>query len=205
MNKLYFGECLEYMKTLPDRAVDLVLTDPPYGLKITRSGNNFGTATNKSRKATGEAWDDQTPTKEYFDEMRRVSKNQIIFGLNFFMEFLPSSRCYIVWDKRGSLPDVPFSPVELIWTSFNKQPKKYVVRNHGFIKDSKEKRKHPTQKPILLLEKILEDFSKEGETVFDPFMGSGSTGKACKSLNRWFWGCEINPVYFDWASEEIVC
>lgn len=201
---LRLGDCLELMGGVLDKSVDAVITDPPYGIKINRCANRFGTATHKSRRATGLAWDDSIPTKEYFDEIKRVSKNQIIFGANFFIENLYSSPCWIVWDKRGDLPDVPFSPFELAWTSFNRQPKRYVIRNHGFIRDSRDERTgHPTQKPTELIEHILLDFTKEGDTILDPFMGSGTTGVACVKLNRNFIGFEINKEYFEIAQRRI--
>lgn len=203
--QLHCGDCLEYMRGLPDKAIDLVLTDPPYGIKITRNAKLVGVATYASRRATADAWDDAIPHKEYFDEIKRISRQQIVFGANYFWEHFYSSQCYIVWDKRGGLPDVPFCPTEFAWTSFVDKPsKQYVVRNHGFIRDADEQRTgHPTQKPVKLMIAILRDFSRPGDLVFDPFAGSGSTAVACIQTQRRFLGCEISPLYHAIAKRRI--
>jgi site-specific DNA-methyltransferase (adenine-specific) len=184
--KLYRGDCLEILKTLPDGAVDACITDPPYGIAITRNSKPVGIASDSSRKATNESWDDLIPTKEYFDEIKRVGIHQIIFGANYFWEHFYASQCYIIWDKRGSLPKVPFCDTEFAWTSFTERmSKKYTVINHGFIRGSKDvQTSHPTQKPTELFSMILEDFTKSGDTILDPFMGSGTTGVACVKTGR---------------------
>ena len=128
--------------------------------------------------------------------MFRVSNNQIVFGANYFWENFYSSQCYIIWDKRGNLPKVPFCDTEFAWTSFSKMSKKYLVRNHGFIKDSKDiKTGHPTQKPTELFKAILKDFTEEGDTILDPFLGSGTTARACKDLGRKCIGIEREEKY----------
>jgi len=203
--ELIHGDCLDYMRTLDAGAVDCVLTDPPYGIKINRVSKLVGNAVYASRKATDLDWDDTIPTKEYFQEMMRVSKNQIIFGANYFWEYFYSSQCYIIWDKRGDLPSVPFCDTEFAWTSFvDRMSKKYTIINHGFIRDSKDKKTgHPTQKPTELFTKILLDFTRPGDTILDPFMGSGTTGVACMQLGRKFIGCEIDKGYFEIAKKRI--
>ena len=202
---LRLGDCLETMRGMADKSVDLVLTDPPYGIAINRNSNGFGVAINKSRKATNLDWDDTIPTKEYFDEIMRVSKNQIVFGANYFWECFYASQCYIIWDKRGDLPDVPFAPTEFAWTSFTKKmSKRYVVRNHGFIRDSKDERTtHPTQKPTELMSAIIRDFTKDGDVILDPFLGSGTTLLACIKENRNGVGIEKNLEYFAIAERRI--
>jgi len=183
---------------MPDKSVDLVLTDPPYGISINRKTNKFGSSAHLSRKATTKTWDECIPGKEYFDEIFRVSKNQIVFGANYFWGVFYATQCYIIWDKRGNLPQVPFCDTEFAWTSFkDRMSKKYTVINHGFIKDSKdEKTGHPTQKPTELFRMILEDFSKQGEIILDPFMGSGTTGIASVEKGCVFHGSEIEQEYF---------
>ena len=144
--------------------------------------------------------------KEIFDEMFRISKNQIIFGGNYFTEFLPPSNCWIVWDKLSDLKlgkQIPFAHCELLWTSFKITVRKYTLRQQGFINDSKDVREHPTQKPSELLKAILTDFSKKGELILDPFLGSGTTAVACKQLNRNFIGIEISPEYCKIAQDRI--
>jgi DNA modification methylase len=203
--KLYLSDCLDVMKTLPDECADIVVTDPPYGIAINRVAKLVGNATNVSRKATLLDWDDKPPTREYFDEIKRVSHHQIVFGANYFWENFYSSQCYIIWDKRGNLPAVPFCDTEFAWTSFvDRMSKRYVILNHGFIRDSKDKRtEHPTQKPTELMLAILADFTNAGDLVLDPFMGSGTTGVACVQTGRSFVGIEIDPTYYAIAEERI--
>jgi DNA modification methylase len=134
-----------------------------------------------------------------------VSKNQIVFGANYFWDNFYSTQCYIIWDKRGYLPDVPFCDTEFAWTSFtNRMSKRYIVINHGFIRDSKDERNgHPTQKPTELMTKIICDFTNPSDLILDPFMGSGTTGVAAVQLGRKFIGIEIDPGYFEIAKKRI--
>lgn len=158
-NKVIQGDCLEIMKTIPDKSIDLVITDPPYGKKASKGTNGFGSSKNRRYK---DDWDNFIPTKEYFDEMLRISKNVIIFGGNYFAHLLPPSGCWLVWDKKGDIKfQNPFADCELIYTNFKKPVKKYVFKQQGFITDSEDKRYHPTQKPSELVQKLIEDWSKD--------------------------------------------
>lgn len=140
------GDSLESMKNLPDKSIDLIITDPPYGKKACKGTNGFGLA--KNRKYKG-GWDSKIPEKPYFDEMFRIAKNVIIFGGNYFSQHLPPSNCWIFWDKKGDIAfKNPFADGELIYTSFTKPVKKIVFRQQGFITDSKDERFHPTQKTV---------------------------------------------------------
>ena len=133
-------------------------------------------------------------------EIIRVGKNQVVFGGNYFSEYLPPSRGWLVWDKvvRAKWPDG-----ELAWTSFDKGLKIFQYsRADAYINSIKEKQ-HPTQKPIALMKWILENYTEEGDTIFDPFMGSGTTGVACVQTERNFIGCEIDPDYFKIAERRI--
>ena len=197
------GDCLEGMKMIPDKSIDLVVTDPPYGIKINRISNNFGSSVHLSRKATNDDWDDNIPSKEIFEEIFKISKNQIVFGANYFWQYFYATQCYIIWDKRGELPKVPFCDTEFAWTSFNKMSRKYTVINHGFVRDSKKMRQHPTQKPLELIRKILLDFTEEGDLVCDPFMGSWTTARACKDLKRNFMGFELEEKYCQIGEERL--
>lgn len=199
MNKILNADCLDILKQLPDKCVDLILTDPPYGI-----GNKFtseyGLQERKSKRGSFD-WNDKIPKKEVFDEIMRVSKNQIIFGGNYFTEFLKPTKAWLVWDKIGQYDlKNPFSDCELAWTSFNCVIRKYTHVNMGFIsgKDEKGKRIHPTQKPLQLFQAILQDFSKSGDIIFDPFSGSGTTAVAAHKLSRNFIGVEKDYDY--WAS-----
>jgi len=201
LNKIYNMNCLEALKKMPDKSIDLIITDPPYGKKWTRGLNSIGQSKEICFEDDKCEWD-IVPEKEIFDEMFRVSKNQIIFGFNHFVENLKSSNCIIVWNKRKNYNnDGVFADGELAWTSFNKVIKIYDVVSMGFILDKSEKnyenRIHPTQKPLPLIKNIIQDFSNKDDIIMDCFMGSGTTAVACIELNRKFIGFEANKEYFD--------
>jgi site-specific DNA-methyltransferase (adenine-specific) len=205
INKIYNQDCLEGMKQLDNNSIDLIVTDPPYGLKIDKlvySKGKLGKVWGKSatlKKDYGDiGWDDKALSKEVFKEMVRISKNQIIFGANHFTEIIPSSRGWIVWDKDNG--DNDFSDCELAFTSFNMPIRKFKWRWSGMLQEdmkNKEKRYHPTQKPIALGRWILQKFANKGDIIFDPFAGSGSFLLACKQLNFNYIGCESDKDYYN--------
>ena len=198
---LWQGDCLELMKDIPDGSVDLVLTDPPYRKKADKGTNGFGAAKNRRY---GGGWDSKRPSKDVFDEMLRIGKNVIIFGGNYFADILPPSNHWIFWDKKGDIAfQNPFADGELIYTTFKKPIKRIVFKQQGFITDSKDKRYHPTQKPSELVEMLIKEYSKEGDTILDCFMGSGTTGVACVNTNRNFIGIELDEGYFNIAKKRI--
>lgn len=200
-------DCLEYMKTLPDNYFDLVITDPPYGIGEKNIQNN------KSRTVLAKAtdwedkgeWDNNIPNSEVFKEILRVSKNQIIFGGNYMTSNLPPSSCWIVWDKDNGSND--FADCELAWTSFKTSVRKFKWRWNGMLQDEmglhKEKRLHPTQKPVPLGRWILDKYANKGDKIFDPFAGSGSFLVACHEKGFEFVGCEINEKYCDVINERL--
>ena len=195
------GDCLELMKEIPDKSIDLILTDPPYGKKADKGTNGFGAAKNRRYKG---GWDSSRPCAEIFEEMFRISKNIICFGGNYFSDMLPPSNCWIFWDKKGDTAfQNPFADGELIYTTFKKPVKRIVFRQQGFITDSKDKRLHPTQKPSELVALLIEQYSKPGDIICDPFMGSGTTGIACVNTGRRFVGMELDQGYFDIAAKRI--
>ena len=206
MNKIHHGDCLEFMKQIPDKYFDLCLTDPPYGI-----GNNITYRKNQSSKRAKSkdygnyTWNNSAPTKEYFDEIFRISKNQIIFGANHFIEAIPiNSSSWIVWDKDN--PFSTFANCELAWTSFKTAVRKYTYMWNGMLQAdmmNKETRVHPTQKPIKLFIAILQDYAKKGYKVFDPFMGSGSTALASSALDLDWCGCELELEYVNAANERL--
>lgn len=201
MIELYNEDCLDGMKKIPDKSIDLILTDPPYGKNADKGTNGFGVA--KNRKYKG-GWDSKIPEKIYFDEMLRVAKNVIIFGGNYFAHLLPPSKSWIVWDKKGDIPFKNcFADCELIYTSFKKPIKKIVFKQQGFITDSKDIRFHPTQKPSELVQLLVEQYSKEGDLILDPYFGTGTTAIVCKNTNRRFIGFEIDKGFYDIARERI--
>jgi len=184
---LYLGDCLTAMKSLADKSVDLILTDPPYGIGI--ASNPF------RQKWPKKSWDAFTPTKEYFDEILRVSKHAIIWGGNYFSDFLPASKGFYVWDKVQP-ENFSSAMCEMAWSSRHSPAKIFKMRVVGFEKF------HPTTKPVELMEWCLKWFP-EAKTVMDPFMGSGTTGVACKKLGRDFIGCEQDSEYMTTAKKRL--
>ena len=194
INKIHLGDSYTLIKEIPDKSVDLVIIDPPYGIDQANGTNGFGQSNNKRYDGN---WDTTSPSKEFFDEILRVGKTVLIFGAQYLTDKLPQSNCWIVWDKIGEMStQSPFSECELIWTNKINTvvTKKYFIRQHGFINDGDE-RVHATQKPLRLLHDLIQDFSTEGELIMDFFSGSGTTCVAAKELNRRFIGIEINANY----------
>jgi len=198
LNKIICGDSLKILKELPDNSVDLVLTDPPYGINYDnkdlnrQSPENFG----KIENDNGEI--------DYLNlitEFQRISKMVIVFGAINFMQDLPYKGIWICWDKRTKIEaDKVFgSPFELAWCNkISGYDKIYRIMHGGVINaDRKElkKRVHPTQKPVELMKRIIEDFSKEDDIVLDPFLGSGTTAVACKQLKRNYIGIELSEEY----------
>lgn len=182
LTTIYNGDCLEVLKTMKDNSIDLILTDPPYGIKADKGTTVFGNATAEA-KVYNDNWDKFTPTKEYFNEMLRIAKNVIIFGGNYFTDKLPVNGHWLVWDKKGDIIfDNPFSDCELAYTNIKRQNvKKYTQVQQGFITHEKD-RFHPTQKPVELFIDILKDYNKDKGLVMDCFSGSFTTAIACEKL-----------------------
>ena len=201
MNTIIHSDCLEVMRKVPDNYFDLVLTDPPYGIGLANMnmgiGNTPKASKKENRKWEAKNWDSKVPTDEVFEEIFRISKNQIIWGGNYFN--LPPHKFYILWDKQ--IPNgLSFADCEMAWTSYDKAPK--IFRYSVFLdKDSKQ---HPTQKPIKLfdyclrLSKPTEDFK-----VFDPFGGSCTTAIAAKALGLDWCVCELEEDYCKIGEERL--
>ena len=187
---IYHGDCREILPELPK--VDLVLTDPPYGVDIAKTGRVGGNRLASVKQYIASDWDSDRLDAGAIRLIRNVSVNQIIFGGNYIADLLPPSSCWLVWDKDNS---GNFADCELMWTSFDKAVKKYLWQWNGMLQEAKNKeyRYHPTQKPTGLLKAILADHP--AEATLDPFMGSGSTLVACKALNRKCIGIEIEEKY----------
>lgn len=192
-DRIICGDSLEYMRQMPDRYFDLVITDPPYGINITKKGKLGGGSTFHFPKT--ETWDRQRPSKKYFDEMRRVSKNQIIFGWNYFTDYLPPTRCYVVWDKGGGFKNTVFADCELAYTSFDAVAETFCY--DPLAQGAYHNKRHPTQKPDVVLRFLLYRFSKENDRILDPFGGGLSTAIACKETNRRFCCIEQKQEYID--------
>ena len=189
----------------PSRDNIIMITDPPYGKQFARGKNAIGRVKEVNEKFENLEWDKATPSKEYFDAMFNSSRHQIVFGANYFWENFYSTNGLIIWDKVVDFNNEasPFADCELAWTSFNKVAKIYRLRNQGFVTDVKEEKQHPTQKPEALMIKILEDYTTQADIICDPFMGSGTTLVAAKSLGRKAIGMEINQKYCEIAVKRL--
>ena len=196
-------DCVEYMRTLADKHFDLAVCDPPYFDGPQKPGYYAGT---KQKVDVGEYKDLSkswvVPGKEYFDEVVRVSKNQIIWGINYYDFAAPGGR--IVWVKgaQGS----PFSMADIAYQSFYNRIDLFNYVWSGFWQEpgmQKESRIHPTQKPVRLYEWILEKYAKPGQTIFDSHMGSGSSAIACNNMGFEFVGCELDADYYAAACKRI--
>ena len=190
ISETYFMDNIAHMKLIPDKFYDIGLCDPEYGID---AGNmTMGSGTKK--EYTKKNWDKKTPEAEYFNELFRVCKNQIICGGNYFADKLPISRGWIFWDK-GINGDSSFADGELIWTSFDTVLRIAPVRYKGFL-GADSQRIHITQKPIALYKWILSNYAKKGNKIFDPNLGSQSSRIAAYDLNFDFFGTELDIDYF---------
>ena len=183
---LYQGDCLDILKFIPDKSVDAVITDPPYGIGI--ASNPF------RQKFDKQEWDNAPATKEMIDEIMRVSNHQVIWGGNYF--YLRPSKGFIVWDKCQPV-NFSSSMCEQAWTSLDKPAKLFRLDVKSYPKE------HPTQKPIDLIKFCIAFLPDEVTTILDPFMGSGTTGVACVQTGRNFIGIEIDEGYFKIAEKRI--
>jgi site-specific DNA-methyltransferase (adenine-specific) len=183
---------MELMARYEDNHFDLAIVDPPYG--INASEMTMGSGKNKKYKK-GKKWDNETPSLEYFNELKRVSKNQIIWGGNYFTDKLKPTRCYVFWDK-GINGDCDFADGELAWCSFDKVLRIAPIRYKGFLGADKV-RIHPTQKPVKLYEWLLMNYAKEGDKILDTHLGSGSIALACHNLKYDLTACELDKDYYE--------
>jgi site-specific DNA-methyltransferase (adenine-specific) len=187
-------DCIEGMKQYPNKYFDLAVCDPPYGIKA--SEMTMGSGKNKKYKK-GKNWDNQTPSEEYFNELCRVSKNQIIWGGNYFK--LPITKSWILWDK-GIYGDCDFADGEMAWTSFDKVLRIAQIRYKGFLGADTE-RIHPTQKPIALYEWIFTNYAKECMKILDTHLGSQSSRIAAYKAKLDFIGFELDKEYFEQGNQ----
>lgn len=186
VDKIINADCLCILKQLPDKCIDLVLTDPPYGIdyggQLKGKGDcNGGIDKNGWRGWNAPEWDKERPSEEIFKEILRVSKNQIIWGWNYFADLLPASQGWLVWNKGQR--DFSLADGELAWTSFDRALRIFDYSRAKALQDGKI---HPTQKPLQLMQWCLEKGSKEGDLVADFFSGSGTTAVACYNTKRKF-------------------
>lgn len=187
---------MELMAHYPDNYFELAIVDPPYG--IGASEMTMGSGKNKKYKK-GKKWDNETPNEIYFNELKRVSQNQIIWGGNYFN--LPLTKSWIFWDK-GINGDCDFADGELAWTSFNKVLRIAPIRYKGFLGADLE-RIHPTQKPIKLYKWLLDKYAKQGDKILDTHLGSGSIAIACHDYGFELTACELDCEYYEKAIQRI--
>lgn len=181
---------MELMARYPDNYFDLAIVDPPYGIGMHGGTRQYNTYAKKE-------WDNEIPPKEYFEELFRVSKNQIIWGGNYFTDFLFPSRCWMIWDK--TIHGNTFADGELAWTSFDKNLRILDLN----INANQGKRFHPTQKPIKLYKWILDTLAKQGDKILDTHLGSGSIAIACHDYGFELTACELDKEYYDKAIQRI--
>lgn len=208
ISDVYNMDCLEYMKTIPDKFFDLCIADPPYGIgadkrQKARSNKKHGKACANSKLYIESDWDCEPVSNDVINEMLRVSKKAIIWGANHFISKIAyDSSCWIVWDKDNGSNG--YADCELAWSNFRSAVRKFKYKWHGMLQENmknKEERIHPTQKPVALYSWLLDNYAKIGDKIFDPFLGSGSSRIAAFKKGFDFYGCELDKEYFK-ASEE---
>lgn len=186
-------DCMEFMKQFPDKFFDLAVVDPPYGIE-----KGFHATYRIARYGQMNTVNDMKPTSNYFEELFRVSKNQIIWGYNHISDMLPPCKEFIFWYKHQ--PVNTYSDGELAWTSFGKTAKCFDYPFFGGVNKEKN-RIHPTQKPKALYAWIFENFARGGQKILDTHLGSGSSRIAAYHAGLDFYGCELDKEYFDKANE----
>lgn len=203
-------DCMEVMRAMPDNCVDVAIVDPVYGgvtqggYMKEQGGKRVGNGLADRRLYNQAIWEQKKTPKEYFDELFRVSKNQVIWGGNYFIESIAKdSQGWIVWDKRRN-EGVTFADGELAWTSFNRALRIFRFKWDGMLQENmkdKEQRIHPTQKPVALYEWILKNYAHEGDLILDTHVGSASSLIACERLGFNFIGCEMDEEYYKISSD----
>jgi len=190
-SETYNEDCMELMKRYPDNYFDLAVVDPPYGIGY--DGQRKSTSKHGGRRAKKfKGWDNQTPKQDYWDELFRVSKNQIVWGANYFTQYLPPSMGWIFWDKGQRICS---SDGELAFTSFQRALRVYEVNRVHITQNGDTQ--HPTQKPVKLYEWIFKNYAKEGDIILDTHLGSGSSRIAAHKFKLDFVACELDKEYFD--------
>lgn len=185
-------DCMEYMRTLPDKAFDLAIVDPPYGIE-TRGNAQDRFSGGMQLKTVNDA----KPDDAYFNELFRVSSNQIIWGYNWLSDMLPMCREFIFWYKEQ--PVVTFADGELAWSSFQRTAKCFHYPFHNANAENKGSKIHPTQKPVKLYEWLLQNYAKQGDRILDTHLGSGSSAIAAHYGGFDFVGCELDTDYYNSA------
>jgi site-specific DNA-methyltransferase (adenine-specific) len=187
---IYNMDCMELLKATPDKFYDLSIVDPPYGIGV----NQMNMGGRNTVKPTSKNWDNSIPNQEYFNELSRVSKKQIIWGGNYFN--LPPSQYFAIWDKGETMYGRDFAEMEYAWCSAGGTR---ILK----LNPNQPERFHPTQKPIKLYEWLLTNYAKQGDKILDTHLGSGSHAIACNNLGFEITACELDPDYFQASIKRI--
>lgn len=198
ISRVYNMDCMEGMKQIPDGFFELCICDPPYGIgfgEFNRTNTDSAGNRYKANKYKNSNWDTEAPSGEYFEQLFRVSKNQIIWGGNYFK--LPPTKGFIFWYKNQPVPN--FADGEFAWTSFNKVARCFDYRYYGNIegKSGATEKIHPTQKPVALYKWLLQNYAQPGNKILDTHMGSQSSRIAAYQMGFDYWGWEIDKEYFE--------
>jgi site-specific DNA-methyltransferase (adenine-specific) len=210
VSEVFNGDCMEYMARYPDKYFELAIVDPPYGIGFDRENTSMSAGTRKDgskRKMTSwsnpkekgyaiKEWDKSIPNEDYFIELKRVSKRQIIWGGNYFTEHLTPSGGWVVWEK-GVPEGMSLSQAEIAWTNCLNSIRVVKVLWAGYIKSDSEERSHPTQKPVKLYRWLLQNYAKPGDKILDTHMGSQSSRIAAHDMGFDYYGSELDRDYFD--------
>jgi len=190
---------MELMARYPDKYFDLAIVDPPYGIGIDGQKKTINKNPKHNRKEhTKKNWDNAIPTEKYFNELKRVSKNQIIWGANYFTEYLKPTKAWIFWYKGQR--DLTMSDGEMAWTSFETVTRQFELNRASLIAQNTF---HPTEKPYKLYKWLLDKYAKEGDKILDTHLGSGSIAIACHDYGFDLTACELDKEYFDKAMKRI--
>jgi len=201
LNHIYNEDCLPAMKEFPDKFFELAIVDPPYGIGSSdykRGGTHYGKSVADCKIYLKKKWDMQIPNDKYFIELMRVSKNQIIWGGNYFGDYLGATSCWVVWDKDNGTNE--YADCELAWTNFQTAVRKVMWRWHGMLQQDmkhKEERIHPTQKPVALYKWLLHNYAKKDDKILDTHTGSASSIIACEWMGFEYVGFEIDKEYYE--------
>ena len=193
VSDIYLMDCIEGMKQYADNYFDLAIVDPPYGIGIDGQKKSINKNPKNNRKEhTKKNWDNAIPSKEYFNELFRVSKNQIIWGANYFTEYLKPTKAWIFWYKGQR--DLTMSDGEMAWTSFDTVTRQFELNRASLIAQNTF---HPTEKPYKLYKWLLDKYAKQGDKILDTHLGSGSSRIAAYDYNFDFTGFELDPEYIE--------
>ena len=203
---LYQCDCMDLMAQYPDKYFDLAIVDVPYGIGENGDKNYMrGKLAKAKNYKSFSGGDKKPPDQKYFMDLRRISKNQIIWGANHFIELIPyNTPCWIVWDKQNGETD--FADCELAWSSFPSAVRKFTFRWQGMLQGNmknKEERIHPTQKPVALYKWLLSKYAKQGDKILDTHFGSGSIAVACNEMGFELTASELDPDYYAMACERV--